>query len=118
MKGKAGEAQWVVCLPGPERLTKGDLLNQDVVSGCAVEDVVARSADEDVVTGAADEVIIAAAADQDVIPVSSIDSELDAVRVEPGSHDHVVTVQCVDGQTIVCRLGVGEIHLRRQSGNG
>src|SRR5262245_59522005 len=93
-------------------------LDQDVVTGPAVEDVLPRPADQHVVAGAADQGVVPRAADQFVVAVTAVHRELDRVGRQAGSSHHVITGQGFDGDLIIGGLGTGDVHLGGQALDG
>src|SRR5205823_4892751 len=90
-------------------------LDQDVVTGPAVQDVLPQAADEDVVPGAAEKNVVARAADQDVVAVAAVLGQLDRAGRQAGSLHHVVAGQGVDDEPVRGRLGTGDMHLGSQT---
>jgi hypothetical protein len=94
------------------------ILNDDVITGPAVEDVQPRPAEQNVVTRAAKQHIVARAADQHVVPITSVRGEQDGVGGQARSLHNVVTAQRMEDQPIIVPFGAGDVHLGGQAKHG
>src|SRR5436190_7644547 len=90
-------------------------LDQDVVTRPAVEDVLPRPADQHVIASATEERIVAVAADQDVAAVAAVCGQTDRPCRQPGGFDYVVAGQGADGELVVGRFGIEDVHLGGQA---
>jgi hypothetical protein len=93
-------------------------LDDDVVTGPAVEDVQSRPAEQDIITRAAGENVVAGAADQDIVSVSAVRGKLDCIGGQTRCLDYIVAAQTVDNQSIIRGHRADDVHLRGKTKDG